>query len=325
MWWPGSGTWAAPCAWACTPRCWPRARWCGSCTGPRWWKNGTGTGTRSTTPTVTCWNRLACGAQGCRRMVVWWSLSSCPGKATPTWSRPRRIRSSSPGRTRCSTAWSPLLWSTRGPSAPCPRPVRRQAHDRPRRAHGPGARVTAASGGHPAPVPVLRDVEQHWPVLGRPQQAEGAFVVLRTDRVRMPDGEVARRDVVEHPGAVAVVALDDAGQVLLIRQYRHPAGHLLWEIPAGLRDVPGEPARATGERELREETGYAARTWHALTDCYTSPGISTERVIVFLARDLARVPDRERGLPLRHEEAQLQPAWVPLDRAVQLFLAGELH
>jgi ADP-ribose pyrophosphatase len=189
--------------------------------------------------------------------------------------------------------------------------------------------VTAASGdaadGGPAPVPVLRDVERHWPVTGRPRKAKGAFVVLRTDRVRMPDGDVARRDVVEHPGAVAVVALDDAGRVLLIRQYRHPAGHLLWEIPAGLRDVPGEPPRGTGARELREETGYAARTWHVLADCYPSPGISTERVTVFLARDLAEVPGPERGPPLRHEEAQLQYAWVPLDRAVQLFLAGELH
>ena len=157
----------------------------------------------------------------------------------------------------------------------------------------PGARVTAPGGdgsGHPAAVPVLRDVEQHWPVSGRPRKAKGAIVVLRTDRVRMPDGELARRDVLEHPGAVAVVALDDAGQVLLIRQYRHPVGHLLWEIPAGLRDVPGEPLRGTGERELLEETGYAARTWHVLTDCYTSPGISTERVTVFLARDLAEVP-----------------------------------
>jgi ADP-ribose pyrophosphatase len=191
-------------------------------------------------------------------------------------------------------------------------------------ASGDAARSDAAGGGL-APVPVLRDVERHWPVAGRPRKARGAFVVLRTDRVRMPDGEVARRDVVEHPGAVAVVALDGAGQVLLIRQYRHPAGQLLWEIPAGLRDVPGEPVRGTGERELREETGYAARTWHVLAECYPSPGISTERVTVFLARDLAEVPDTERGPPLRHEEAQLQYAWVPLDRAVQLFLAGELH
>jgi len=175
------------------------------------------------------------------------------------------------------------------------------------------------------PPPELRDTPRHWPVAGQPVRARGAFVVLRTDQVRMPEGDVAPRDVVEHPGAVAVVALDDAGQVLLIRQYRHPAGHFLWEIPAGLRDVPGEPEHRTAERELREETGYTAHTWHILTDCYTSPGISTERVTVFLARDLAEVTEAERGPPLRHEEAHLQPAWVPLDRAVQLFLAGELH
>ena len=175
------------------------------------------------------------------------------------------------------------------------------------------------------PEPELRDTEWHWPVKGRPRRAKGAFVVLRTDQVRMPDGDVVPRDVVEHPGAVAIVALDDAGRVLLIRQYRHPAGHFLWEIPAGLRDVPGEPPHRTGERELCEETGYAARTWHVLTGCFTSPGISTERVTVYLARDLAEVPDAERGPPLRHEEADLKLAWVPLEQAVQLFLAGELH
>ena len=175
------------------------------------------------------------------------------------------------------------------------------------------------------PEPGLRDTEWHWPVKGRPRRAKGAFVVLRTDQVRMPDGDVVPRDVVEHPGAVAIVALDDADRVLLIRQYRHPAGHFLWEIPAGLRDVPGEPPHRTGGRELCEETGYTARTWHVLTGCFTSPGISTERVTVYLARGLAEVPDAERGPPLRHEEADLELAWVPLEQAVQLFLAGELH
>jgi ADP-ribose pyrophosphatase len=171
----------------------------------------------------------------------------------------------------------------------------------------------------------VRDAEWHRPVEGQPRKAKGAFVVLRTDQVRMPDGDVAARDVVEHPGAVAIVALDDAGRVLLIRQYRHPAGHLLWEVPAGLRDVPGEPVHRTAERELLEETGYTARTWHVLADCFTSPGISTERVTVFVARGLAEVSDAERGPPLRHEEADLRLAWVPLERAVQLFLTGELH
>jgi 8-oxo-dGTP pyrophosphatase MutT (NUDIX family) len=196
--------------------------------------------------------------------------------------------------------------------------------------------VTAASAGGTAGGPTgpgpgrvsgpeLRDVERQWPATGRPRKAKGAFVLLRTDKVRMPGGEVARRDVLEHPGAVAIVALDDAGRVLLIRQYRHPVRHLLWEVPAGLRDVPGEPALRTGERELREEAGYSARTWHVLADCFTSPGISTERVTVFLARGLAEVPGPERGPPLRHEEAHLETAWVPLDRAVALFLSGELH
>jgi 8-oxo-dGDP phosphatase len=162
-------------------------------------------------------------------------------------------------------------------------------------------------------------------VRGRPRHARGAFVTLRTDRVLMPDGDVVARDVVEHPGAVAVVALDPGARVLMIRQYRHPAGRLLWEIPAGLRDVPGEPLVATGDRELREETGYTARAWHVLVDCYTSPGITSERLRVFLARDLSQVPESERGPRRRHEEAGLVPTWVPLERATSLFLDGALH
>jgi 8-oxo-dGDP phosphatase len=174
--------------------------------------------------------------------------------------------------------------------------------------------------------PRLRDVNEQWPVVGRPRYLRGALVTLRTDQVQMPDGEVAERDVVEHPGAVAIVALDDAGQVLLIRHYRHPAGRLLWEIPAGLRDVAGEPPRATAERELLEEAGYRASDWHGLADFYTSPGIITERVRVYLARGLTWVPESERsGEAPRHEEAHLLVRWAPLRQAVSLFLAGDLH
>jgi 8-oxo-dGDP phosphatase len=171
-----------------------------------------------------------------------------------------------------------------------------------------------------------RDVEQRWPVAGEPRLARGAFVTLRTDRVRMPDGEVAERDVIEHPGAVAIVALDQSDRVLLIRQYRHPAGQLLWEIPAGIRDAPGEHPRATAERELLEETGYRARDWYLLTDFFTSPGITTERLLVYLARGVTQVPQSERAghLP-RHEEAHLLVRWVPLREVVGLFLAGDLH
>jgi len=174
--------------------------------------------------------------------------------------------------------------------------------------------------------PRLHDVGEQWPVVGDPRYLHGVLVTLRTDRVQMPDGDLAQRDVVEHPGAVAIVALDHDGQVLLIRHYRHPAGHLLWEIPAGLRDVAGEDPRATAERELLEEAGYRASDWHELTDFFTSPGILTERVRVFLARGLTFVPESERGgnAP-EHEEAHLLVRWVPLHQAVRLFLAGDLH
>jgi 8-oxo-dGDP phosphatase len=185
--------------------------------------------------------------------------------------------------------------------------------------------VTANGAGTPAGAgPHFRDAAASWPVAEH-RRASGAFVALRTDEVRTPDGDVVARDVVEHPGAVAVVALDDAGQVLLIRQYRHPVGRLLWEIPAGLRDVPGEPLAVTAQRELREETGYAAKSWHVLIDCYTSPGILTERLRVYLARGLTEVAGPERGITLRHEEAHLLTAWMPLEAAVTAFLRGELH
>jgi ADP-ribose pyrophosphatase len=174
--------------------------------------------------------------------------------------------------------------------------------------------------------PELRDAEEQWPVVGDSRRAPGALVNLRTDLVRMPDGELAERDVVEHPGAVAVVALDDTGRVLLIRHYRHPVGHLLWEIPAGIRDVSGEHPRATAERELLEEAGYRARDWRLLADFFSSPGIITERLRVFLACGLTWVPESERGghIP-EHEEAHLLVRWVPLPQAVDLFLAGDLH
>lgn len=172
----------------------------------------------------------------------------------------------------------------------------------------------------------LRDSEQRWPVVGDPRRVSGCLVSLRTDRVRMPDGETAERDVIEHPGAVAVVALDELGQVLLIRHYRHAAGQVLWEIPAGIRDVDGEPPRATAERELLEEAGYRARNWYLLADFFTSPGITSERLLVFLARGLTWVPESERdGHIPRHEEAYLLVRWAPLRDVAGLFLAGNLH
>jgi len=171
----------------------------------------------------------------------------------------------------------------------------------------------------------LTDEPASWPVVSSAERARGRLVTLRTDKVRTPDDGLAERDVVLHPGAVAVLALDDAQQVLLIRQYRHPVGRLLWEIPAGLRDVSGEPPWATARRELLEEAGYRARDWRVLADYYTSPGFSTERLRVFLARDLEFVPEAERDFVPEAEEAQLLIGWLPLDEAVRKVFAGDLH
>jgi ADP-ribose pyrophosphatase len=171
----------------------------------------------------------------------------------------------------------------------------------------------------------LRDEPAHWPVVSSAELVRGRLVTVRTDKVRMPDDELAERDVVIHPGAVAVLALDDAQNVLLIRQYRHPVGRLLWEIPAGLRDVSGEQPWATARRELLEEAGYRARDWRVLADYYTSPGFSTERLRVFLARDLELVPEAERDFVPEAEETQLLSAWLPLDEAVRKVFAGDLH
>lgn len=155
--------------------------------------------------------------------------------------------------------------------------------------------------------------------------ARGRIVTLRQDTVELPDNERVLREVVEHPGAVAVVALDEQDRVLMIRQYRHPAAATLWEIPAGLRDVTGEPLVETAQRELLEEAGYRAGEWHVLADFLSSPGITTERLRVFLARDLTEVPDGEREYVRQHEEAYLTVAWVPLREAIRGVLAGDLH
>jgi 8-oxo-dGDP phosphatase len=153
----------------------------------------------------------------------------------------------------------------------------------------------------------------------------GRIVTLRTDSVQMPDGEIAVREVIEHPGAVAIVALDEDERVLMIRQYRHPAAATLWELPAGLRDIEGEPLVQAARRELLEEAGCQARDWRILADAFTSPGISTERLRIFLARDLTVVPEAERGYVPEHEEAYLTVDWVPLAEAVRLALGGQLH
>jgi 8-oxo-dGDP phosphatase len=148
----------------------------------------------------------------------------------------------------------------------------------------------------------------------------GKIFALRADDVRMPHGNTARREVVEHYGAVAVLALDDDNRVMLVYQYRHPLGRRLWELPAGLLDLGGEPPHVTAARELKEEAGLAATDWRTLVDLDSAPGFSDESVRVYLATGLSDV-----GRPDAHdEEADLTLRWVPLDEAVQMVLSGQI-
>lgn len=114
---------------------------------------------------------------------------------------------------------------------------------------------------------------------------KGRLLGLRRDTVVLPDGRHGVREVVEHPGAVAVVALTDGGEVLMVEQYRYAAGELLLEIPAGCLE-PGEEPLACAQRELREETGAAAEKWMPMGKIYSSAGWSNEVIHLFAARGL---------------------------------------
>ena len=185
--------------------------------------------------------------------------------------------------------------------------------------------MSAAGQDNTARDELIRDEPGSWPVRESVVLASGRIVTVRQDTVVLPDGSTVVREVVEHPGAVAILALDADEQVLMIRQYRHPAAATLWEIPAGLRDVAGEPLLETARRELLEEAGCRAGRWDVLADYLPSPGITTERLRVFLARDLTLVAADQREYVRQDEEAYLTVAWVPLAEAVRRVLAGELH
>jgi 8-oxo-dGTP pyrophosphatase MutT (NUDIX family) len=148
----------------------------------------------------------------------------------------------------------------------------------------------------------------------------GKIFALRCDQVVMPGDRTAVREVVEHYGAVAIVAMDDDGNIPMVYQYRHAFGRRLWELPAGLLDAAGEPPHLTAARELTEEVGLQASTWRVLVDLNTAPGFSDESVRVYLATGLTEV-----GRPEAHdEEADMTMRWYTLAEAASGVMRGEI-
>ena len=146
---------------------------------------------------------------------------------------------------------------------------------------------------------------------------KGRIIRVRLDTVRLPNGKKSTREVVEHPGGVAILAIDSEDRVLLVRQYRYPFERVLTEIPAGKRE-PGEPPFITAQRELQEEVGVTADTWTELGTLIPSPGCYGETLYLYMAQDLhfgATHPD---------EDEFLEPLRVPLDEAVRQCMDGTL-
>ncbi|GAA3777501.1 NUDIX hydrolase [Microbacterium kribbense] len=136
------------------------------------------------------------------------------------------------------------------------------------------------------------------------------------------NGDQLVREYVAHTGAVAIVALDADGRVLLIQQYRHPIRHRDWEIPAGLLDVAGEPPEQAARRELAEEADMTAAEWTPLTSVFTTPGGNDEIVHIYLAQHLTRT---DGAFDRDGEEADIRVEWVPLADAVTAVLEGRMR
>lgn len=152
---------------------------------------------------------------------------------------------------------------------------------------------------------------------------DGAVWDVRRDTFEL-EGQTLVREVVDHPGAVAVLALDEDDRALLIRQYRHPVAAHEWEVPAGLLDVAGEDPLVGAQRELLEEADVTADEWWVLVDYFPSPGGMNEAIRVYLARGLHEVPEGERHAR-DGEEAHLEYRRVPLDEVAEAVLAGRVH
>ena len=146
---------------------------------------------------------------------------------------------------------------------------------------------------------------------------EGVIVNVRRDKARLMDGRITNREVVEHPGGVAVFAMDDQGRVALVRQYRYPMGEETLELPAGKLE-PGEDPRDSGLRELAEETGLVPGTFEDMGCLYSSPGILAERIYLYFAKDLTQGPTHP------DDGEFVETVWLPYQDLVDKARRGEI-
>jgi ADP-ribose pyrophosphatase len=152
----------------------------------------------------------------------------------------------------------------------------------------------------------------------------GAIWDVTAETADLGEAGTVRREILHHPGAVTVLALDDDERVLLLRQYRHPVRMDLWELPAGLLDMPGEPPLEAARRELAEEADLKAERWDLLIDWFNSPGGSDEALRLFVARGISPVPEEELHTRTE-EEVGMLARWVALEDARDAVLAGRIH
>ena len=168
----------------------------------------------------------------------------------------------------------------------------------------------------------IEDAPESWPVLSSKVLAEGGISAYQEDLVRMIDGTEARRQYTTHHGAVGVIALDDEGRMLTLRQYRHPVRRLLWELPAGLLDKPGEHPLEAAKRELYEEAHLQAAEWRVLVDYFNSSGTSDEATRIFVARGVSAADGEQ--FAREGEEAGIVAQWIPLEEMVARVLDGRV-
>ncbi|MDO5025828.1 MAG: NUDIX hydrolase [Trueperella sp.] len=176
-------------------------------------------------------------------------------------------------------------------------------------------------------MPELRDIPapEHVEILERKVPFVGPIFSIEDDLIRFSSGEEVRRQRMNHDDAVAVAALrpgESGWELLVIQQYRHPVQQIMWEIPAGLRDIPGEPALQTAQRELAEEAGLSAKQWYRVANFISSPGCANEDLTLYLAFEIAAV---ETDFVKTAEEAEISLHWVPLAEVLAAIFRSELR